>query len=193
MQGGQVIQQGMQTRIQPQTTQVIQQQPAPAVQPVGQVIQRIIHPGGRVEERIVQASAVPGQPGQMVIHGAGGQQQIIKTSPTSQPIQQPGQVSASQATTQPAQVILQASSGGQQQASSTGGHVVVSGGTVARTASPQSQVATSSADSSSQIDPKQPKSAILQDLLKPKNVESSDTKQPDKVVGCNVRERLWAA
>jgi len=193
VQGGQVIQQGMQTRIQPQTTQVIQQQPAPAVQPVGQVIQRIIHPGGRVEERIVQASAVPGQPGQMVIHGAGGQQQIIKTSPTSQPIQQPSQVSASQATTQPAQVILQASSGGQQQASSTGGHVVVSGGTVARTASPQSQVATSSADSSSQIDPKQPKSAILQDLLKPKNVESSDTKQPDKVVGCNVRERLWAA
>jgi len=55
---------------------------------VGQVIQRIIHPGGRVEERIVQASAVPGQPGQMVIHGAGGQQQIIKTNSTSQPIQQ---------------------------------------------------------------------------------------------------------
>jgi len=182
VQGGQVIQQGMQTRIQPQTTQVIQQQPAQAVQPVGQVIQRIIHPGGRVEERIVQASAVPGQPGQMVIHGAGGQQQIIKTNPTSQPIQQPGQVSASQATTQPAQVILQASGAGQQQASSTGGHVVVSGGTVARTASPQSQVATSSADSSSQIDLKQPKSAILQDLLKPKNVESSDTKQPDKVL-----------
>jgi len=181
VQGGQVIQQGMQTRIQPQT-QVIQQQPAQAVQPVGQVIQRIIHPGGRVEERIVQASAVPGQPGQMVIHGAGGQQQIIKTNSTSQPIQQPGQVVASQASSQQGQVILQASGTGQQQVSSTGGHVVVSGSTVARTASPQSQVATSSADSSSQIDLKQPKSAILQDLLKSKNVESSETKQPDKVL-----------
>jgi len=179
VQGGQVIQQGMQTRIQPQA-QVIQQQPATQQVPVGQVIQRIIHPGGRVEERIVQASSVPGQPGQMVIHGAGGQQQIIQTSGSSQVIQQPSQVQVSQAVSQPSQVILQASGGVQQQAISSG-HVV-SGSQVVRTASPQTQVATSSADSSTQLELKQPKSAILQDLLKSKGVESSDLKQSDKVL-----------
>merc|ERR1740137_50890 len=143
VQGGQVIQQGMQTRIQPQT-QVIQQQPATQQVPVGQVIQRIIHPGGRVEERIVQASSVPGQPGQMVIHGAGGQQQIIQTSGSSQVIQtsqgttvlQPSQPTVSQASP----VVLQASGGVQPQAISSG-HVVVAGSQVLRTATPQTQLA----------------------------------------------------
>eukprot|EP00090_Calanus_glacialis_P019014 TRINITY_DN2933_c0_g1_i1.p1 TRINITY_DN2933_c0_g1~~TRINITY_DN2933_c0_g1_i1.p1 ORF type:complete len:1649 (-),score=541.75 TRINITY_DN2933_c0_g1_i1:463-5409(-) len=172
VQGGQVIQQGMQTRIQPQAAQVIQQPPATQQVPVGQVIQRIIHPGGRVEERIVQASSVPGQPGQITIHGAGGQQQIIQTSGASQVIQpsQGGQVlQVSQPTSQPSHVILQPSGGAQQQ-------------TVVRTATPQTQVATSSADSSTQLELKQPKSAILQDLLKSKGVESSDLKQPEKVL-----------
>jgi len=143
--GGQVVQQGMQTRIQPVQPvqpQVIQQ-PASQV-PVGQVIQRIIHPGGRVEERIVQASSVPGQPGQMVIHGAGGQQQIIQTSGSSQVIQtsqgttvlQPSQPTVSQASP----VVLQASGGVQPQAISSG-HVVVAGSQVLRTATPQTQLA----------------------------------------------------
>ena len=196
VQGGQVIQQGMQTRIQPQA-QVIQQ-PSTQQVPVGQVIQRIIHPGGRVEERIVQASSVPGQPGQMVIHGSGGQQQIIQTSGASPVIQtsQGGQVlQASQpTTTQASQVILQASTGVQQQQQAiSSGHMVVAGGQVVRTTTPQTQVATSSADSSTQLELKQPKSPILQDLLKSKGIESSESKQPEKVVGCIVSTRCWVA
>merc|ERR1719460_2061317 len=101
---GQVISSGMQNRTavltqqpqqqqqpQPQQHQVqvqVQQQQQPVQQhqqpgqQMGQVLQRIIHPGGRVEERLVQASPVPGQPGQMVIHTASGQQ-IVQTQPAS--------------------------------------------------------------------------------------------------------------
>jgi len=171
VQGGQVIQQGMQTRIQT-SGQVIQQNPTQV--PVGQVIQRILHPGGRVEERIVQASSVPGQPGQMVIHGPGGQQQLIQSSSGGQVVQ------ANQSPAQQAgQIVLQASSGNQQ--STNPGQVVVAVSQAPRAVTPQTQVASSSADSSTQLDLKQPKSAILQDLLKSKGVDN-ELKQSDKVV-----------
>ena len=142
--------------------------------PVGQVIQRILHPGGRVEERIVQASSVPGQPGQMVIHGPGGQQQIIQSSSGGQVVQ------ANQSPAQQAgQIVLQASSGNQQ--STNPGQVVVAVSQAPRAVTPQTQVASSSSDSSTQLDLKQPKSAILQDLLKSKGVDN-ELKQSEKVV-----------
>ena len=74
-------------QIQPQT----QQQPQQQTGQMGQVLQRIIHPGGRVEERLVQATPVPGQPGQMVIHTASGQQ-IIQTQPSAPTAASQGQV-----------------------------------------------------------------------------------------------------
>ena len=58
---------------------------------MGQVLQRIIHPGGRVEERLVQATPVPGQPGQMVIHTPSGQQ-IIQTQPAPASAASQGQI-----------------------------------------------------------------------------------------------------
>ena len=85
---GQVIASGMQNRV---VTSTVQGQTNNQI-PLNHVIQRIIHPGGRVEEKIVPAQAVPVQAGnqqQMItIHGAGGQQQQI-VQPQGQVILQP--------------------------------------------------------------------------------------------------------
>jgi len=138
---GQVIASGMQNRV--------QVQPAPAVAapatgtnnsqqiPLGQVIQRIIHPGGRIEEKIVQATPVSGHPGQMMIQTPGGGQQIVQTQPaTGQPAGQVIQLQQQQPQQQ--QIVVnsnagvQVSSGGQI-ITSSGGQLITSSGTVGQT------------------------------------------------------------
>merc|ERR1719300_2199731 len=130
---GQVIASGMQNRV--------QVQPAPAVAapatgtnnsqqiPLGQVIQRIIHPGGRIEEKIVQATPVSGHPGQMMIQTPGGGQQIVQTQPaTGQPAGQVIQLQQQQPQQQ--QIVVNSNAGVQV---SSGGQLITSSGTVGQT------------------------------------------------------------
>ena len=48
--------------------------------PLGQVIQRIVHPGGRVEEKVVGTTGGH-TGGQIVLHGPGGQQHVVQAQP----------------------------------------------------------------------------------------------------------------
>ena len=161
----QVQPQIQQIQIQPQQpqqhqvqVQVQQQQPVQqhqqTGQQMGQVLQRIIHPGGRVEERLVQASPVPGQPGQMVIHTASGQQ-IVQTQPAST-------------------VVSSANTGGQ----------------IIRNTSTPPVSAVTAVQLNNQVSPAttditQPKSPILQDLLKSKG-ENCEQIQCQILVGFTI-------
>jgi len=49
--------------------------------PLGQVIQRIVHPGGRVEEKVVGTTGGQTAGGQIVLHGPGGQQHVVQAQP----------------------------------------------------------------------------------------------------------------
>ena len=163
---GQVISSGFQNK----NSAVAVQQPQQQI-PLGQVIQRIVHPGGRVEEKVV--GSTQGLQSQVIL-----QQQPQQGQVTLQPQQQqqPQQVVVSSGG--PVQVI----SGGQVIAASNTGSAaaqVISGGQtlVVRAASvPQQQV---SAAPAPHADFAQPKSPILQDLLKSK----SEQKEIGTLVG----------
>ena len=163
---GQVISSGFQNK----NSVTVQQQPQQQI-PLGQVIQRIVHPGGRVEEKVV--GSTQGLQSQVIL-----QQQPQQGQVTIQPQQQQQQVVVSSGG--PVQVI----SGGQVIAASNTGSSsapaqVISGGQtqVVRTASvPQQQV---SAAPAPHADFAQPKSPILQDLLKSK----SEQKEIGTLVG----------
>ena len=165
---GQVISSGFQNK----NSVTVQQQPQQQI-PLGQVIQRIVHPGGRVEEKVV--GSTQGLQSQVIL-----QQQPQQGQVTIQPQQQqqPQQVVVSSGG--PVQVI----SGGQVIAASNTGSSsapaqVISGGQtqVVRTASvPQQQV---SAAPAPHADFAQPKSPILQDLLESK----SEQKEIGTLVG----------
>merc|ERR1719443_2444974 len=144
---GQVISSGMQNRApQPNSQQI----------PLGQVIQRIIHPGGSVEEKVVQATPVSGHPGQIVVQtpgggqqivqtsAAGGQQQFIQTSGGQQQVIQTsgGQQQIIQQTNNQQVGVQQQPQGGQVmlQPQSAGQVVVSSGGQVITSSGGQTQV-----------------------------------------------------
>ena len=164
---GQVISSGFQNK----NSAVAVQQPQQQI-PLGQVIQRIVHPGGRVEEKVV--GSTQGLQSQVIL-----QQQPQQGQVTIQP-QQQQQQQVVVSSGGPVQVI----SGGQVIAASNTGSgsapaQVISGGQtqVVRAASvPQQQV---SAAPAPHADFAQPKSPILQDLLKSK----SEQKEIGTLVG----------
>ena len=170
---GQVIASGMQNRV------VQQPQPAPAQPaptnnqiPLGQVIQRIVHPGGRIEEKVVQATPVAGQPGQMMIPGTG---QVIQIQ--QQPQQQQQQIVVCSG------AGVQVSSGGQVISSTGGGQMVrtvtVPVSQVQMTPQQVAPLPVSAAPPpaavsqvSTELSNNQPRSPILQDLLKTSSNDS---------------------
>ena len=183
---GQVISSGMQNRApQPNSQQI----------PLGQVIQRIIHPGGRVEEKVVQATPVSGHPGQIVVQtpgggqqivqtsAAGGQQQFIQTSGGQQQVIQTsgGQQQIIQQTNNQQVGVQQQPQGGQVmlQPQSAGQVVVSSGGQVITSSGGQTQVHVRTGGQQQQVSAAdhQPQSHILQDLLKSKSVQVGHPKQ----------------
>ena len=176
---GQVIASGMQNRVvtsvpqqQQQQQQQPQQQSTPQQQiPLNHVIQRIIHPGGRVEEKIVPAQvSSTGHNNQMItIHGVGGQQQILQqTTTTGQPIviqqAQPQQQQQQQ------QVVV---SSGAQPVIVTTTPTMVGQTQVMRTSGPVSAQVSSVTTDSSTTHHNTAHSTILQDLLKSKPSENT--------------------
>ena len=82
--------------------------------PLGQVIQRIVHPGGRVEEKVVGTTGGQTAGGQIVLHGPGGQQHVVQAQPQQgqvilqqQPQQQQPVTIQPQPQQQPQPVVIQ--------------------------------------------------------------------------------------
>ena len=175
-----MIASGMQNRVVtsvPQQQQPQQQQPqqqsTPQQQiPLNHVIQRIIHPGGRVEEKIVPAQvSSTGHNNQMItIHGVGGQQQILQqTTTTGQPIVIQ-QAQPQQQQQQQQQVVV---SSGAQPVIVTTTPTMVGQTQVMRTSGPVSAQVSSVTTDSSTTHINTAHSTILQDLLKSKPSENT--------------------